>query len=301
MTGRPIFAVSMPVRGYADRVGEALASLAAQGWPVRAALLDATPDDSVQVAARPYDGLIAYRYHHPDGGQSAAINEGWRALDGEVLAWLNADDLLFPDTLALVGRLFAEDPALDVVYGHAVHVTYDGRFIEYFPAISERPEDLRRGCCIAQPSCFVRRRAVEKAGFLDEARHYTMDWDLWCRLLESGARFRFLDLPLSLVRLHAETKTASGAERRFREIAEIARRHGDGVRARLVEWRFRGGHLAANSAAWRLVRDLSRVLRPKRRLFGLDQGNRVEGACVLHLARLAATPAAALVFGAEGG
>lgn len=284
---RPSFAVSLPVRGYAECVAEALTSLAVQDWPVRAALLDATPDQSVQVASRGFEDLLAWGYHHADGGQSAAINAGWRNLPGEILAWLNADDLLFPDTLATVGALFAADPALDVVWGHAVHVTFDGRFVEYFPAVSRRPEDLRRGCTIAQPSCFVRRRAIEKAGFLDEARHYTMDWDLWCRLLESGARFRFLDLPLSLVRLHGGSKTASGASRRFAEIAEIARREAGPLAGRLVEWRFRAGHLAEGSGALRLLRGATRALRPTRRLFGIEAWtNRVEDACTLHLAWL---------------
>lgn len=301
MSARPAFAVAMPVCGYAECVGEALASLAAQSWPVRVALLDATPDDSVQAAAEPWRTMIAWGYHRADGGQSAAINAGWRALDGEILAWLNADDLLFPDSLEIAGRIFAAEPDTDVVYGHAVHLTWDGRFIEYFPAISDRPEDLRTGCCIVQPSCFVRRRAVERAGWLDEDRHYTMDWDLWCRLLDGGARFRFVDRPLSLVRLHAATKTASGRDRRFREIAEIARRHHSPLGAGLVEWRFRAGHLAAGSAAWGAVRAVVRALRPPRTLFGLETGtNRMRGACVVHLAWLRETLPAALMIEAEG-
>ncbi|MBF0336118.1 MAG: glycosyltransferase [Alphaproteobacteria bacterium] len=297
---RPAFAVSLPVYGYAECVAEALTSLAVQDWPVRAALLDATPDQSVQVASRGFEDLLAWGYHHADGGQSAAINAGWRNLPGEILAWLNADDLLFPDTLPLVGALFAAHPEIDVVWGHAVHVTFDGRFVEYFPAVSSRPEDLRRGCTIAQPSCFVRRRAIEKAGFLDEARHYTMDWDLWCRLLESGARFRFLDRPLSLVRLHGDSKTASGASRRFAEIAEIARRQAGPLAGRLVEWRFRAGHLAEGSALLRLIRGATRALRPARRLFGIDAWtNRVQDSCVLHLAWLRPAPPIRLMLRAD--
>lgn len=298
---RPSFAVSLPVYGYAECVAEALTSLAVQDWPVRAALLDATPDQSVQVASRGFEELLAWGYHHADGGQSAAINAGWRNLPGEILAWLNADDLLFPDTLPLVGGLFAAHPEVDVVWGHAVHVTFDGRFVEYFPAVSSRPEDLRRGCTIAQPSCFVRRRAVEKAGFLDESRHYTMDWDLWCRLLESGARFHFLDRPLSLVRLHGDSKTASGASRRFAEIAEIARREAGPFGGRLVEWSFaRAGRLAEGSALLRLVHGALRALRPPRTLFGIEAWtNRVPDSCALHLAWLKPAPPARLALIAD--
>lgn len=277
----PVFAVSIPVRGYADWLEDTLRSLSVQRAGMQVAVLDATPDDSVQRVVDRHRGLVTYGYHHADGGQTAAINEGWRNLGGDVLFWLNADDYLFPWTLEAVAGIFADHPEVDVVYGHSVHVTGDGAFLEYFPSIATDPDGLHRGCCIAQPSCFVRRAAIDRAGYPDPDRHYTMDWDLWCRLLDSGARFRFLDRPLSLVRLHTATKTSSGAARRYAEIgALVGRYHGPAAGAAT-----RAKFLLRD----RLPRPVRMALRRLRRrpvLFGLEAGsNRVAGECTIHLVR----------------
>lgn len=278
---QPTFAVSIPVYGYADLLEDTLRSLGAQRAGMRVAVLDATPDDSVQRVLARYRDLVAYGYHHADGGQTAAINEGWRNLDGDVLCWLNADDYLFPWSLEAVAGIFAAHPEVDVVYGHSVHVTRDGAFLEYFPAIASDPAGLRRGCCIAQPSCFVRRAAIDRAGYPDPDRHYTMDWDLWCRLMDSGARFHFLDRPLSLVRLHTDTKTSSGAPRRYAEIAALVRRYHGPAAGMLTRTKFRlRDRLPAP------VRTAMHRLRQRPVLFGLEAGsNRVSGDCTIHLVR----------------
>lgn len=291
----PTFAASVPVYGYADWLGDTLDSLRAQKVPLKVAVLDATPDDSVQRVLDSYRDMIDYSYHHADDGQSAAINEGWKALQGDILFWLNADDFLFPNALEQVAAIFAAEPDVDVVYGHSVHITGDGAFLEYFPSISENPQDLKNGCCIAQPACFVRRRAIEQVGYLETARHFTMDWDLWCRLLDHGARFKFLDAPLSLVRLHEETKTASGAARRFSEVADVAGRYNGSLATRLLVLRFTAfdklnGH-GPTAAVLRGLRALRRRLRFRRRIFGVEVlTNVVAGRCTLHLATYRGTP-----------
>lgn len=221
----PAVGIAVPVRGQSHFLADALHSLERQSPRPAVALLDATPDASVQRVARQFPGLITAGYHRPDRGQSAAINEGFRLVPGAILGWLNADDLLYPDALGRVCAAFAADPAVDVVFGHAAHYSADGRFIGYFPSISPDPKALQWGCSIVQPSCFFRRTALERVGWLDEARHYTMDWDLWCRLLDHGAHFQFIDRPLSVVRIHDQTKTLSFSWRRYCEILTIARRY----------------------------------------------------------------------------
>jgi len=150
-----------------------------------------------------------------------------------VLAWLNVDDFYFPHALDRVADVFASQPDIDVVYGHAVHVSAECDFLSYFPAIDPDPQSLTRGCTISQPSCFVRRRAMERVGGLNTALHYTMDWDLWFRLYRAGCRFAFLDAPLSVVRVHAATKTMSRAFDRYREIGSLLAAAGGSYARRL--------------------------------------------------------------------
>jgi hypothetical protein len=164
---------------------------------------------------------VAYGYHHADAGQAAAIQEGWNRTSGDVVAWLNADDFYFRNALDRVAAVFEEQPHVDVVYGHAVHVSAECDFLAYFPAIDPDPRSLMSGCTISQPSCFVRRRAMERVGGLNTALHYTMDWDLWLKLYRAECRFAFLDAPLSAVRVHPATKTMSGAAARYHEIGSL--------------------------------------------------------------------------------
>jgi hypothetical protein len=114
-----------------------------------------------------------------------------------------------------------------VVYGDAVHVNKDGFFLNYFPAIESFSfRALTRTCFICQPACFVRREAYERVGGVDPRWHFTMDWDLWCRLALSGAKFHYLPEVLAAVRYYSGTKTLSGNLRRYIEIFRIERIYG---------------------------------------------------------------------------
>lgn len=216
-----VFSVSMPVYGQSQFISTALESVKAQSVPVELAVLDATPDNSVQQALDGYRSLVAYGYHRKDDGQSAAIQDGWNHTKGGIVTWLNADDYYYPDTLSLVRKAFERDPSVDVVYGHGVLVSRDCDFEIYFPAISEDVSGITRSCTISQPSCFVRREAMEKIGGLDISLHYTMDWDLWIRLYKAGCKFQFLNEVLSATRIYRETKTISGGMKRYAELNRI--------------------------------------------------------------------------------
>src|SRR6185295_3805867 len=91
------FSISIPVLGQADLLPIALASLAAQSEPFDVAILDATRDDSIQSVVLKSGLQVAYNRHGPDGGQADAIAEGWSRVDGDIVAWLCADDYYFPD------------------------------------------------------------------------------------------------------------------------------------------------------------------------------------------------------------
>jgi glycosyltransferase involved in cell wall biosynthesis len=212
------FSIAIPVYGQAGFLPSALESIRVQAQDVQLAVMDATPDDSVQKVLENYQGLTGYRRHGPDEGQTSAIQEGWDHTDGEIIAWLCADDYFFPDTLDTVKRIFISHPDVDVVYGDSVFVNEAGHFLGYFPEINSDISSILKSNCISQPSCFVRRTAFEAVGRLNTQLHYIMDWDLWTRLYRSGAKFYYLNKPLSVVRMYEGTKTSSRSWRRFFEI-----------------------------------------------------------------------------------
>ena len=123
-----------------------------------------------------------------------------------------------------------------MVYGDAVFVDDTDQFIGYFPIGQFSTSSIEKEDFICQPSCFVRRTALTRIGRLNPDLHYIMDWDLWTRLYRSGAKFHYLNKPLSVVRMYRGTKTASRSWARFKEI---------------------GGHVARNASPIAALRSLS--------------------------------------------
>ena len=244
------FGIAIPVFGQAEFIGEALRSIALQRVGFQLAVMDATPDDSVQKVVQQYRSLVSYNRHGPDAGQSVAIQEGWDRTDAELLGWLCADDYYFPHTFSEVHQIFATRPDIDVVYGDTVFADRAGRFLGYFPWISEDISRITRSCCISQPSCFVRRTALERVGGLATDLHFAMDWDLWTRLYLDGAQFHYLRRPLSVCRMYGETKTASRSPQRYREIVSHLRTHAKPIGRFRSLFGFYYRDLLANRTSW---------------------------------------------------
>jgi glycosyltransferase involved in cell wall biosynthesis len=226
-----IFSLAVPVFHHANFLPFALESIRAQRSAIQVAVMDATPGESVQKVLERYGDLLSYRRHGPDSGQTAAIQEGWDHTDGDIVAWLCADDYYFPNALEAVEEVFIRHPEVDVVYGDAVFVDDTDQFVGYFPIGQFGTSSIEKANFICQPSCFVRRAALARIGCLNPDLHYIMDWDLWTRLYRAGAKFHYLNLPLSVVRMYRSTKTASRSWARFKEIGRHVARNASPIAA----------------------------------------------------------------------
>lgn len=206
---------------YTPRVHYALRSVRAQNADVRLAFCDAGGSALSRAAADEFSDIIAFRRHGPDSGQSNAINEGWRTIDGDIFGWLNADDYLAPGALRRVGAIFQERDDIDVVYGQSLILDDDRIIGGLHPAVDDRIELLFRHNLISQPSCFYRASALRQTGLLDENLHYTMDWDLWARLRKEGAAFFHTPEIFSSVVWERGTKTSGLSSKRMAEIRRL--------------------------------------------------------------------------------
>ncbi|MEA2014369.1 MAG: glycosyltransferase family 2 protein, partial [Thermodesulfobacteriota bacterium] len=283
-------------------LGSALESLRHQSVPFDLAVMDGGSTDGLDEVVDGYSDIITYLRSGPDKGQASAIQEGKEIISGDIVAWLNADDYYFPGALDKVAACFENDPELDVVYGDAIHVTPEGFFLTYFPAIQGFDEKALPGSCfICQPACFVRRSAYEKAGKIDPSLHYTMDWDLWCRLSLSGARFKYIREVLAAVRYHPATKTLSGDRKRYSEIRRIGREYGRSpfpislLGFYFYDLSLKTGRTIPQEIAFmvlkvlrrlkkRLLRDQYLENEPGRTIYGFRRWEPVvEGRCVIHI------------------
>lgn len=224
----PLVSIVVPSRCMARTLEGTLESILGQTWPhVELIVQDSCSRDGSAEVLAAYASRIDALHVEPDGGQSDALRRGFARAHGEILGWLNADDLLMPDAVERAVAAFVGRDRPDVVYGHCAFLGADDQFLRYFHEI--KPFSARRllddGNFVAQSSTFFRRSAYEAVGGLDAALHFTMDWDLWCRLAAAGHRFELVDHVLSAARMHPGTKTGGGGLRRWLEILRTNRRH----------------------------------------------------------------------------
>lgn len=163
-------------------------------------------DESVEVIRRHEPGL-AYWVSEPDRGQTDALIKGFARAGGDIQGWLCSDDLLLPGALERVLRYFAAHPEVDAVYGDALWIDAEGRFLRPKKEIGfNRFIYLFDHNYIAQPSMFWRRRLYDEVGGLDPQFNLAMDSDLWERF---SRRTRIVHLPayLSCMRFYPQQKT----------------------------------------------------------------------------------------------
>lgn len=159
----------------------------------------------------------------PDKGQADAVNKGIRATDGEIIGWLNSDDVYYPGAIARAVAYFEMHPEIDIVYGKADHIDLEDRPYEAYPTEPWDFERLKEACFICQPALLFRRRVVEQFGALDTELNYCMDYEYWLRLGKSGARFAHLEDKLAGSRLYKENKTLGARVNVHREINNMFR------------------------------------------------------------------------------
>ena len=227
-TSLPLVSIVMPSWQKGRFLRHALESLLQQSYPhVEVLVQDNCSTDETTALLEEYAPRLTHVHREKDAGQSDALCRGFARCRGDILGWLNADDLLMPDALERVVAAFQATPQPDVVYGHCALLAADGRFLRYFHEIQPFSASvlLNRMNYIAQPSTFYTRTAYERIGGLDRHLHYAMDWDLWCRFARDGCRFHFLDEVLSGARHYADTKTGGGGLKRQAEILRVNQRH----------------------------------------------------------------------------
>jgi hypothetical protein len=219
-------AIVTPTLNQARYIAETIESVLAQDYPlVDYVVVDGGSGDGTEKVLKRY-GPRVRSVVHPGQGQSAAINEGFRMVSGDVLAWLNSDDTYRPGALRRAVDVFRERPGVDVVYGECALVDGEGRTLRPYPVKEDAfPRVLRSAVnSIPQPATFLRRGAFEKVGGLDESLHYALDLDLWLRLGAAGSSFQHLKEPLATLRLHGEAKSVRETDKVAPELVSIFER-----------------------------------------------------------------------------
>ncbi|MGH2954355.1 MAG: glycosyltransferase family 2 protein [Solirubrobacterales bacterium] len=208
----PSIAIVTPSLNQAEFVARAAESVLGQGYPrLEYVIRDGGSDDDTMARLDRFRPRLAALESGPDSGQAAAINAGFAATEGEIMGWLNADDVLLPGSLAFVARFFARNPSVDVLYGDRVVIDEWDRDVGIWALPPHSPDALRWVDFIPQESTFWRRSIWERCAPLDEGLRYALDWDLLRRFEAAGARFCHRHRLLAAFRRHPTQKTSYDA------------------------------------------------------------------------------------------
>ncbi|MCB0792009.1 MAG: glycosyltransferase [Flavobacteriales bacterium] len=212
MSRSPRISIISPSFQQADYLAACLRSVQDQkGVEVEHIVVDGgSTDGSREILQRHADGL-AWWCSEDDRGQSDAINKGLAHATGDVVNWLNSDDLLLPGALERVARAFADDPDLNVYGGRVIHRSAQGDHVfEKLNAVSDA-DGLFIDPVINQPATFYRTEVLREQGGVDPALRYVMDLALWWGMLfrHGVAGLRFDPVELALFRLHDASKTTT--------------------------------------------------------------------------------------------
>lgn len=215
-------------------LAQSLASVLSQrrdGLDVETIVIDGGSTDGSLAILERQASAITQLVSEPDRGPASAINKGLARAGGEIIGWLNADDVYHPGTLARVREAFDGHPDRALGFGGCRIIDESGaeirkgitRFKAAFHPLSCRFL-IQSINYVSQPAMFFRRSALERAGLLREDLKAAFDYDLILRLWRQGGAFRIPGPPLADFRWHPGSISGRGFENQFREELEAARR-----------------------------------------------------------------------------
>jgi glycosyltransferase involved in cell wall biosynthesis len=167
----------------------------------------------------------------PDKGQDDALNKGFAFSTGEILGWLNSDDIFFNHTiLQTVCHAFMDHDSSLIVGNVSMIDAYDINIDNpiLINSLDNRKfqkimKDIGKICMIAQPSCFFKRAVWENLGI--DHYYYCLDWDLWINAYRAGYRFYKIDDYLSSMRQHSEAKTVNAGMKKYKEVLSLYKKN----------------------------------------------------------------------------
>ena len=220
----PLVSIVTPCYNTAKFLPAAIESVLAQDYPrIEYIVIDGgSTDGTIEILER-YRGRLQY-VSERDRGPADAIHKGFGKADGDILAWLNADDTYEPGAVRYAAEYLAAHPKTDVVYGDGSWITDDGRAIRQYPTLAFDARVLERDCFICQPAAFLRTRAYRGCP-IDQELKLSFDYDLWIRMSKRGSRFDYMPRHLANTRMHRESLTLGKRREVFQESMGLLRRH----------------------------------------------------------------------------
>lgn len=218
--GRPYPKVSIvtPSFNQGEFIEETIRSVLLQGYPnLEYCIIDGgSTDESVNII-RKYEHWVHYWVSEPDEGQTDAINKGLKRAAGDIVAYLNSDDVYCPGAVNQVIHFFDLNPNVSMVYGDVIHIDQYGQIISNVNSSSfDIIKYLMGSFYLPQPTVFFKSILLKKIGYFDTKYNLAMDKEYWVRVI-FNCKTSYLSSTIAIARIYDEAKSIKNKSKYLKE------------------------------------------------------------------------------------
>lgn len=227
---KPLISIVTPSYNQGEFIEKTILSVINQKYKNKEYIIidGASNDNSVEIIKK-YKEQLTYWISEKDKGQSDAINKGWKIAKGDILAYLNSDDILEDGALEKVSNYFRKHPDIGIIYGDCNSIEASGKSLGLFKAYPVNFKKLlkhgQRG--IFQPSAFFNADVLRRVGYLNKKWHLSMDYDLILKVAKIS-KLVFIPETLASYRIHSNTKSFSLADKHWKETFKVRGQYSNG-------------------------------------------------------------------------
>jgi len=212
----PVISIVTPSFNQAHFIQETIESILAQAYPqLEYFVIDGGSSDKSVEIIQSYSDRLTYWCSEKDEGQTDALSKGFSRCSGDLFAWVNSDDVLFPGCLQAVASCYLEHGRPDIIHSNVAYIDEKGRITRFIRVPRQSTFFFERGVWHGSaPGMFYKTSSLQQAGGFNNEYDLSMDLDIWVRMFKANARICHLARYTGGFRWHAASKTVHSLETR---------------------------------------------------------------------------------------
>ncbi len=239
MSNLPRITIVMPSYNQSQYIEESIQSILDQDYPsLEFMILDGGSSDGSQEIIQRYARDLAFWQSQPDKGQTDALIQGFERATGDLLGWVNSDDVLLPGALQSIAQAYGSNPECGLFGGNFVIIDKVGRIIRCIRLPAQAALFARHGLfAFCQPGSFFKRQDYQAVGGLNADFYSVMDADLYFRMILNGTRYAHINKYIAGFRIHEMSKTMAESDKYDQENKLLQHRIWPKMKSNLA-WQF---------------------------------------------------------------
>jgi len=234
MNNSPKISVVTPSYNQGKFIEQTIQSVLSQNYPnLEYIVIDGGSTDNTLDIIKKYSSSLSYWISEKDSGQSEAINKGFDIATGDILCWINSDDMLSPNALFHVAQILTQNSKPNWLIGGCKFINDDSDHItDVYPKKIDFDQALVWSeNSFPQPAVFWNRAMWNITGKLDNNLHYAMDFDLWLSMFKVNLPLTTQNI-LGINRCQTNSKTSTKDVDLWEEMLSIVDKHTDNAHAK---------------------------------------------------------------------